>query len=547
MGVSRSPLLGACVVLCLAALARAEPPGLYELGELTSPSPYFSHFSSQALGVSGDGRVVVGSGKLWLNIPESPWVFVQEAFRSEDGVMTSMAPLVTGHNRSSARAANYDGTWITGVVYRWGSPPDWQGGFLWDWLGATSTWLGDLPGGSTWSNGYAISDDGTVVAGHSSDAITDRAIRWEAGPPATLTPIGNGWEYSYAYGVSGDGTKTVGFQQEPLPSPHGVARCWDGWVMIDLPSPPGDFGTRARGISPDGSTIVGRSRQSSGDVATRWDGCSATANAELLGTALGHLTSEANDASVDGGVIVGWSRVDINHFREAMIWDAEHGMQLLHDVLTDDYGFDLTGWTLREAEGISDDGKVIVGTGINPDSLERGFRVVLGGAAAPACSNGSDDDGDGAIDYPSDPSCQSVLGDSESQCSDGIDNDGDGRVDFDPVTHADAPTYAAGTGDPGCASAAGATESPRCQDGVDNDGQTGTDFDGGASVLGSGSRDPAGRDPQCLEPWRNTERPGCGLGLELAVVVAALLRARGRRRWSGTTPGVDRRPQAADA
>lgn len=408
MGTCRRALAGSCLVLCLSASADADPPGLYELGELTSTHPYFSHFTSQALGVSGDGRVVVGSGKLWFNYPETPWVWDEEAFRSEDGAMTSMAPLVTNHDRSIARAANYDGTFITGVVYRYGSPPEWQGGFVWDWPGGTSTWLGDLPGGSTWSNGYAISDDGTVIAGHSTDAVTDRAIRWEAGPPATMTPLGTGWSSSYAYGVSGDGSEIVGYE-------GNGARCWSGTTPIALPSPPGDFGTIALGISADGSTIVGRSRQSSGDVATRWDGCDAAASVELLGTAPGYLESEANDASVDGGVIVGSSSLDFNSYPEAAIWDAEHGMQLLHDVLVDDYGFDLSGWTLREAEAISDDGKVIVGTGIHPGFTgERGFRAVLGGAAAPACSNGQDDDGDGAIDYPEDPHCTSVLDDREA-------------------------------------------------------------------------------------------------------------------------------------
>lgn len=430
MPACRSALSGVCVAVCLSASAHADPPGFYELGELTSASPYFYRFTSQALGVSGDGRVVVGSGSVWLNFPEVQPIAQEQAFRSEDGVMTSMARLVPQHDRSIADAANYDGTFITGFVATGGSTLDWPGAFLWDWLGSTSTSLGDLPGGSSWSRGRAISDDGAVIAGSSVDAITTRAVRWEAGPLPTMTNLGTGSASSSAYGISGDGARIVGHQLELLPSLHGVARCWDGLVMTDLPSPPGDFGTRAWGISPDGSTIVGRSRQSFGDVAMKWSGCSETAHAELLGTVPGYLESEANDASTDGGVIVGWSRLDIFSDHEAMIWDAEHGMQLLHDVLVDDYGFDLTGWTLLDAEGISDDGKVIVGTGINPDSLERGFRAVLGGAGAPACSNGTDDDGDGAIDYPDDPNCRSVLDSGESQCSDGTDNDGDGLIDF---------------------------------------------------------------------------------------------------------------------
>lgn len=48
--------------------------------------------------------------------------------------------------------------------------------------------------------------------------------------------------------------------------------------------------------------------------------------------------------------------------------------------------------------------------------------------AAPACSNGIDDDG--AVDWPEDPGCESAFGGLEDPaCDDGVDNDGDGLVD----------------------------------------------------------------------------------------------------------------------
>lgn len=62
----------------------------------------------------------------------------------------------------------------------------------------------------------------------------------------------------------------------------------------------------------------------------------------------------------------------------------------------------------------------------------------------PECNDGIDNDGDGFIDYPYDPSCDSVLDDSEApfdyfQCNDGIDNDGDGWIDMaDPHCSAEA-------------------------------------------------------------------------------------------------------------
>jgi hypothetical protein len=99
-----------------------------------------------------------------------------------------------------------------------------------------------------------------------------------------------------------------------------------------------------------------------------------------------------------------------------------------------------------------------------------------------------------------------------SLCSNGIDDDGDGHVDF--------PT------DPGCQNADANTENPRCQDGLDNDGQPGIDFDGGAAANGGVAI--AGVDPQCTQPWLNSEtKKSCGLGAELVFVFAAL-RASGR-------------------
>ncbi len=66
------------------------------------------------------------------------------------------------------------------------------------------------------------------------------------------------------------------------------------------------------------------------------------------------------------------------------------------------------------------------------------------------CSDGIDNDGDGAIDYPADSDCSSPFDDTESgsvesaigggtgggstitrqACADGLDNDGDGLIDF---------------------------------------------------------------------------------------------------------------------
>lgn len=139
--------------------------------------------------------------------------------------------------------------------------------------------------------------------------------------------------------------------------------------------------------------------------------------------------------------------------------------------------------------------------------------------AAPACSNGRDDDGDGRVDIE-DPGCSSHLDTSEQDaanvCDDGIDNDGDGLIDY--------------PADPGCRDSLWGFEAPQCDDDLDNDNDGKIDWDGG-----SGGGEP---DPQCAgEGWRNRESKAssCGLGTELLLAVPALrvLRRRSREHRTG--------------
>ena len=78
--------------------------------------------------------------------------------------------------------------------------------------------------------------------------------------------------------------------------------------------------------------------------------------------------------------------------------------------------------------------------------------VFLLGFSGIECDDGSDNDGDGFIDYPDDPSCSSASDDSESpfdyvQCNNGLDDDGDGFIDYPD--------------DPSCSNSTDTTESPR--------------------------------------------------------------------------------------
>ena len=83
-------------------------------------------------------------------------------------------------------------------------------------------------------------------------------------------------------------------------------------------------------------------------------------------------------------------------------------------------------------------------------------RVPMGGTAMvcsqPECNDGVDNDGDGKIDYPNDPGCDTPADNDETddcptgpmcpQCGNGKDDDGDGKIDYpaDPQCHSASGT-----------------------------------------------------------------------------------------------------------
>ena len=90
----------------------------------------------------------------------------------------------------------------------------------------------------------------------------------------------------------------------------------------------------------------------------------------------GAFYSRAFGISADGSTVVGLGTTASGH--EAFIWDAENGMREIHAVLTN-FGLDLTGWRLYEATGVSGNGRVIVGRGLNASGSSEAWIAVLPG------------------------------------------------------------------------------------------------------------------------------------------------------------------------
>ena len=96
-----------------------------------------------------------------------------------------------------------------------------------------------------------------------------------------------------------------------------------------------------------------------------------------LGILPGFISSRAGDVSADGSVVVGWGNSATD--TEAFLWDTTHGIRSLRDVLINDFGLStsLAGWKLEYARGISDDGRVVVGYGFNPNGEREAWIARL--------------------------------------------------------------------------------------------------------------------------------------------------------------------------
>ncbi|MHC4112277.1 MAG: hypothetical protein ACYSUY_14485, partial [Planctomycetota bacterium] len=284
-------------------------------------------YAAVANAVSGNGRVVVGSGTI---------VNGCEAFRwtAEDGTVG------LGHIGSYLDSRAFDVSDDGSVIVGWGqNASGYYGAFRW----TTSDGMQELATGSLVSYAEGVSADGSVVVGSSVEVNSGEAFRWtESGGTVGLGDLPGGVFWSGATAVSPNGSVVVGYSNSASSGWSNEAFRWtvkDGMVGLgDLPG--GDFDSTAHAVSGDGSVVVGRS-------------------------------------VVEGSVHPFKTWAEEGFRVEAFIWDSDNAMRSLKDVLETDFGLDLTGWMLIEATAISTDGVTIVGNGINPDGYSEAWIATI--------------------------------------------------------------------------------------------------------------------------------------------------------------------------
>ncbi len=343
---------------CSAAMA-VGPPSFQGIGALPG-----SRFGSFARDISSDGTAVTGNSDQ-ADLGGSFFM----AYRWKDGVMTPLGDLSGGTNLSESGGISADGSVCGGMSFSS------NGTEAFRWENGVIAGLGDLPGGAFYSHGFDVSGDGTTVVGISRTDIPDFPFRWRDGVMTNLsedfpgsTPTG------HARAVNHDGNVVVGFVSLPgAPPPFR----WTPGLMVALDLPLNAVWGAALAVSPDGTKVAGRiAYAGSTGEAFFWQNGVTTGLGDLPG---GDIDSEANGVS-DTGVVVGtgkFANVGPNRYAP-IIWSADTGLRDLQTVLEFDYGLDLTGWTLNEANGVSGDGRTIAGTGINPLGKQEAWIAHIG-------------------------------------------------------------------------------------------------------------------------------------------------------------------------
>jgi uncharacterized membrane protein len=387
-------------VTIVACSAQAEPFRFVRLGELPGGT-YFQ----VANAISPDGSIVVGCCYATAPFPAPS----QAVLWSEATGIVGLGQPPEGAWSSTAYGVSSDGSTVIGYFQQHINDSNRIEILRWTPAGGMVN-LGDLPGGLVLTGAHALTPDGQFFVG--SGYATGGSRGFRRGPTGgfqILAPAaGNA---SGANDLSDDATLVVGWSGSSMIG--DTATVWDAaGTPVALGRLPGATSSYATDVSGDGVVIVGSS-----GVSGEWNQSfhwTVTTGLQQLPSLPTGFYGDARATNGDGTVIVGTQAIgDRDQYEwdyRAFVWDKQHGTRDLN-ALVEAFGVDLGDWQLVTANAVSADGRSIVGT------LQRGFGQGANRQfqayyvhLPPECSNGLDDDADGAVDYPADLQCASESG-----------------------------------------------------------------------------------------------------------------------------------------
>ncbi len=349
--------VSALALVTTAALASAglAQPSFQGLGTLPMPG---GPARLEVANVTADGSVITGRVVPPGNTgPTTPFRWTASGGPQVLGPAFGQPDTyASGVSSDAATIVGYTGGTSSNHAFRWSQSQ----GF---------TELAPLPGDEGAIAG-AISRDGSITAGGSYLSTRGyRIVRWS--PSGTAQDLGTlpGDYQAYMCGMSGDGSTIVGWSQ----GPDGVQAFRTNAVgaMMPLWPLPSDNGI-ATAASYDGSFIAGEryfgSQQSL--RAFRW---SISGAVDVLGTLPGDVESNVSCISDDGMAVAGIS--GFQYTWRAFYWRPDLGMVDLNALLPQ-LGVDLTGWSLRFVDGMSADGRTLVGSGMHNGASESWIATI---------------------------------------------------------------------------------------------------------------------------------------------------------------------------
>lgn len=328
---------------------------------------------SAALGISGDGKVIVGQA----NSPQGG-----QAFRwTATGGMVALGDLSGGDFNSAALATNFDGSVVIGRGKSAASSPN-DEAFRWT-PSSGMVGLGDLPGGFYLSQAISISANGETVVGVSSAEQGFEAFRWTTRwglrslgvipgslPPTVATCMSADGNVVYGYGFRG-----AGFEGFRWTSATGIVPIGElpGGTQFAVPN----------ACTPDGGVIVGGSASAltnAGVETARWavGGAGWQGYGLIPGASPASAQAQFFGVSASGWIAVGQG--SDGNGQHAIVWDPSTGVRRLRDVLlalNAEGSLQLVGWKLTNATSISADGRWIVGIGTSPDNVLEGWMAAI--------------------------------------------------------------------------------------------------------------------------------------------------------------------------
>jgi uncharacterized membrane protein len=347
------------VLVCALAAQVAPPPWFRGVGDLPG-----GDVRSEVIALSPDGRALLGRSSaqdldeegFLLRLPS----FERVPLTGPDGQRTNSQPQAFTDDLRAifGKVSSSRGPFEAG---RWTEAEGWVG-------------LGDLAGGDFISQVLDVSGDGRVAVGWGASGDGLLAVRWVDGKPEALGEgdLPGGPRHAAAALISRDGQTIAGTGTSER-GPEGFTWSADtGFSALgDLPG--GEFSSEPFGMSPDGGVIVGETASERGIEAASWTRASGwQALGDLPG---GEFHSIAFALSADGSVIGGFGHTEAG--QQAFVWDKEHGMRALVDVLREAKVPGLDGWSFTEVTGVSADGNVLAGNGVNPDGQPEGWVAAL--------------------------------------------------------------------------------------------------------------------------------------------------------------------------